>query len=626
MKKVSKGYSGVITPLFDTMLVQPQAEEPSIQTTPETSLSKITSSPSLSSCHTSISAPSTLQPPITPTEEVAPMPNESPLYSVQSLGRDEGSMQQHELMDLVTKLTDRIGVLEKDLQQTKKTYSIALTRLILRVKKLEKNVKTGKARRRAGIVISEDEDAAEDSSKQGRKISDIDTDPTISLVQPQQDMEYDFDATASIPVTTAGLKISTANIAVSTADAAVTTASASISTVSPPRVSTAKDISSAETLVYIRRSASKVKDKGKAIMKESETPKIIKKMVQVQMSIDEELAKKVFEEEQAKFKAEQEQEKFDFEIALDLQKKYHAIQNRPFSVAEVRKNMCMYLKNQGGYKMSHFKGMSYEEIRPIFERVWDQIQSFVPMDSEKEKGSEKKTEGRLKRAGQNIVEEPAKRQKTTEASESIQEQPSEEPKADKLSQEQLQQMMLVVPEEGMHIEALQIKYPIIDWEVHSEDTMKFWKIIRVGNHTEVELTRLFEPDDTNTLWKLQRYMHVPLKWWLYDTCGVHHVSTEREHDIFILVEKDYPLTTTLMTLMLCNKLRVDQYSEMEEHPRCYQEKGSKVEEKLVHLMMVVKFEVLIEKKKMCSLGLMRFNWLMEFLMVHLEELDMKKLL
>ncbi|GKB89213.1 hypothetical protein Tco_0961485 [Tanacetum coccineum] len=194
------------------------------------------------------------------------MPYESPLHSVHSLGRDKGSMQQHELMDLVTQLTNKIGVLEKDLQQTKKTYSTALTRHILRMKKLEKNVKTDKARRRDRIDISEDEDATEDSSKQGRKISDIDTDTTISLVQPQQHIEYDFDATTSIPVTIDGLKISTANIAVSTADAAVTTASASISTVSPLRVSTVKDISGAETLVYIRRSASKAKDKGKAIM------------------------------------------------------------------------------------------------------------------------------------------------------------------------------------------------------------------------------------------------------------------------------------------------------------------------------------------------------------------------
>ncbi|GJV12531.1 hypothetical protein Tco_1354072 [Tanacetum coccineum] len=44
----------------------------------------------------------------------------------------------------------------------------------------------------------------------------------------------------------------------------------------------------------------------------------------------------------------------------------------------------------------------------------------------------------------------------------------------------------------------------------------------------VELNRLFEPNTGDTLWKLQRYMHDPFKWILYDTCGVHHVSTKRE--------------------------------------------------------------------------------------------------
>ncbi|GJY61774.1 retrovirus-related pol polyprotein from transposon TNT 1-94 [Tanacetum coccineum] len=196
---------------FSKFIFDAMGEEPSIQTTPKISPSKITSLPSLSSHHTSISALSTLQPPITPTEEAAPMPHESPLHSVHLLGRDEG--------------TD------------KEDYSTALARLILRVKKLEKNVKTCKARRRARIVISEDEDVVEDSSKQGRKISDIDTYPTISLVQPQQDMEYDFNVSTAEGLTTASIP--------------VTTTSASISTVSPPRVSTAEDISGAETLVYI---------------------------------------------------------------------------------------------------------------------------------------------------------------------------------------------------------------------------------------------------------------------------------------------------------------------------------------------------------------------------------------
>ncbi|GJV77356.1 putative ribonuclease H-like domain-containing protein [Tanacetum coccineum] len=65
--------------------------------------------------------------------------------------------------------------------------------------------------------------------------------------------------------------------------------------------------------------------------------------------------------------------------------RYHALQNRSFFKAEVRKNMCIYLKNQGGYMLSHFKVMSYEDIRPIFERVWDQNNAFVPKDSNIEK-------------------------------------------------------------------------------------------------------------------------------------------------------------------------------------------------------------------------------------------------
>ncbi|GKC26714.1 hypothetical protein Tco_1034008 [Tanacetum coccineum] len=109
---------------------------------------------------------------------------------------------------------------------------------------------------------------------------------------------------------------------------------------------------------------------------------------------------------------------------------------------------------------------------------------------------------------------------------------------------------MVVPVEKVYVEALQVKYPIIDWEVYSEDTRRCWRIIidlvkerfsttepRDDKEKElwVELKRLFEPDSDDTLWKLQRYMHDPLVWRLYDTCGVHHVSSVRGHDIFMLV-------------------------------------------------------------------------------------------
>nr|GEU74289.1 hypothetical protein [Tanacetum cinerariifolium] len=120
----------------------------------------------------------------------------------------------------------------------------------------------------------------------------------------------------------------------------------------------------------------------------------------------------------------------------------------------------------------------------------------------------------------------------------------------------------LVPLEEVYIEALQVKHPIIDWEIHSEGKREYWKIIRLGGHTAairdkekelwVELKRLFEPDFEDQLWTHhQAFMHDPLDWKLYDTCGVHHVST-KDQKIFMLVEKDYPLRKGLATMMTRN--------------------------------------------------------------------------
>ncbi|GJW59807.1 hypothetical protein Tco_0109142 [Tanacetum coccineum] len=123
--------------------------------------------------------------------------------------------------------------------------------------------------------------------------------------------------------------------------------------------------------------------------------------------------------------------------------------------------------------------------------------------------------------------------------------------------------MMVVPVEEVYVEALQVKYPIIDWKVYSEDTRSTTEPTDdKEKELYVELKRLFEPDSDDTLWNLQRYMHDPLVWRLYDTCGVHHVSSVRGHDIFMLVEKDYPLSKGVQMLMLANKLLVEQHSDM----------------------------------------------------------------
>ncbi|GJW35777.1 ribonuclease H-like domain-containing protein [Tanacetum coccineum] len=592
MKRVTKGYSGEDIPLFASMI-----------TAPETSPSRITYSPSLSPQHTPFTAPSTSQPSnihTTPiTEEAASIPHELPLQSVHSLRRDEGSQSLHELTVLCTNLSNKVTSLEAELEQTKQTYGTHLTKLIKKGRSLIKELDLYA---KISLVPPHDAEIQE-------KISD----DTEVLLEEEETTELVEEPTELVEDQGSGEK---GEQEVTTADTALNTASVPISTASAnPKVSTAT-----VNLVYIK-SAEKRKDKGKAIMiedkfvqnkskKQLEQERLNhEEAIRLQEQVDEEERKMIARDAEIAKQLQEEYDKagkkeaiteVDTAHVIDWNDpsiiRYHALQNRPRSVAKVRKNMMIYLKNRGGYKMKDFKGMSYDDIRPIFEKVWDQIHSFVPMDSEKEVQ-------RLKRAGEDVETEPAKRQRTGEVSESVQEQTDEEPKTDELSQEQLNQMVIIAPYKGINVEALQTKYTIIRWEVYSDDTMQFWKIIRVGNHTEVyqvfedmlknfdgddliklwslvqerynssgltedkeielwvELKMLFEPNVENLL-ELQKYMHNPLNWWLYDTCAVHCVSTEKEQDIFMLVEKDYLLTKGLATLMLVNKLRVDQHSEM----------------------------------------------------------------
>ncbi|GJT69497.1 hypothetical protein Tco_1028783 [Tanacetum coccineum] len=101
----------------------------------------------------------------TRSERVPTQSYDSPLPRVHTLGSDEGSMTLQELTVLCTTLSKKVESLEADLKQTKKVYGAAYTKLIKKVKKLEKTVKSNQARRRAKIVVSDDEEDLEDSSK-----------------------------------------------------------------------------------------------------------------------------------------------------------------------------------------------------------------------------------------------------------------------------------------------------------------------------------------------------------------------------------------------------------------------------------------------------------------------------
>ncbi|GJX39202.1 hypothetical protein Tco_0252505 [Tanacetum coccineum] len=139
--------------------------------------------------------------------------------------------------------------------------------------------------------------------------------------------------------------------------------------------------------------------------------------------------------------------------------------------------MVMYLKNHAGYKQSYFKG-KYEEIRPIFEKVWDQTHTFVPMDSEdKEKGTEKKSGGTRKktlakkREGEKQSDQSVKRQKTEYDTE----------------KEELKAYLDIVPGEefAMDFESLATKFPIVDWKTYVlAENFMYYQIFRADESSK----------------------------------------------------------------------------------------------------------------------------------------------
>ncbi|GKA04005.1 hypothetical protein Tco_0676786 [Tanacetum coccineum] len=201
-------------------------------------------------------------------KEPAPMPHESPLQSVHSLGRDEGSLTLNELTVMCTTLSKKV------------------------------------------------------SSKQGRKISEIDTDPSISLVQDegrswfQEDVEIQekiSDDTEVLLEEEEPTKIVEDQGSGKKGEKEVSTIGAKHSTVIP------KDNTATTNLVYIRRSAEKRIDKGKAIIREDESvqKKTKKQLDQERLSHETaiRLQEQIDEEERKRIAR-------DAEIAKQLQEEY----------------------------------------------------------------------------------------------------------------------------------------------------------------------------------------------------------------------------------------------------------------------------------------------------------------
>nr|GEU85177.1 hypothetical protein [Tanacetum cinerariifolium] len=245
--------------------------------------------------------------------------------------------------------------------------------------------------------------------------------------------------------------------------------------------------------------------------------------------------------------------------------RYQALKRKPQIEVLARKNMMVYLKNMAGFKMNLFKGMSYDDIRPIFEKHFNSIVGFL---EKSEKELEEKASRALKRKSKSSEQQAIKKKKLDE------------------EVEELKTHLQIVPDDeyDVYTEAtpLALKVPIVDYQIHTENNKPYYKVIRAGGTHQLFLSflgllRNFDREDLEVLWKIVQKIFASSKlknfsgihglakvksWKLLESCGVHIIAFTTTQMI-LLVERRYPLTRFTLDQMLNNvRLEVEEESEV----------------------------------------------------------------
>ncbi|GJW27436.1 hypothetical protein Tco_0044311 [Tanacetum coccineum] len=151
--------------------------------------------------------------------------------------------------------------------------------------------------------------------------------------------------------------------------------------------------------------------------------------IQATIEADEELVQRIQVEEREKY-SEAEKERLLAEL-INQRKKYFAQQraeerrNKPLIQAQQRTYMSNYIKHIG-IRLDG-KDLSFDELKALFETTMRRIQNFHPIESEGDKTVPELTTRSSKRVAEvELDHEGSKKQKTNEASGTVQEQPEEE--------------------------------------------------------------------------------------------------------------------------------------------------------------------------------------------------------
>nr|GEX36616.1 hypothetical protein [Tanacetum cinerariifolium] len=202
--------------------------------------------------------------------------------------------------------------------------------------------------------------------------------------------------------------------------------------------------------------------------------------------------------------------------------------------------MMIYLRNMDGFKMDYFKGMIYDDIRPIFEKKFNFKVAFLVKTKEQ---MEEEDSRALKRISESQEDKKAKKQKLDE------------------EVKELRKHLQIMPndDDDVYTEAttLALKVYVVDYKIYTENNKPYYKIKRADGTHQLYLSffsmnfsddfllttlgAMFEkPDIQAQIWRNQRSVHGLAK-----------------------VERRYPLTRFTLEQML-NNVRFEVEEESEE--------------------------------------------------------------
>nr|GEX02539.1 hypothetical protein [Tanacetum cinerariifolium] len=343
------------------------------------------------------------------------------------------------LLDTCTTLTRKV----KHLEQDNIAQALEITKLKQRVKKLKRRNKLKESK--------------------GRMIADMDADVEVTLKDIAKDVAVDAETEESADVLSmqddevepAELQelvevVITARLiteVVTAASATITVAAPKLTTATTPTLTTAPSAARREMILV-------------------EEPKPLKKQAQIEQ--DDAYARE--------FKAEL-NKNIDWDEVIDY------VQRKEKEDNVVKRNVV-------GFKMNYFKGMTYNDIRPIFKKKFNSNVAFLQKINEQMEEEDSRT---LKRLSESQEDKAAKKQKLDE------------------EVAELKRHLQIVPNDDDDVYTdptpFARKVPVVDYEIYTENNKPYYKIKRAdGSHqlylSFLSMLRNFDIEDLEVLWQL----------------------------------------------------------------------------------------------------------------------------